>query len=51
MKGSICMPPKPKFTREEIIEMLGHDFVAMLVHIKTGQMNQPTIHPVQKTEE
>jgi len=45
------MPPKPKFTREEIIEMLGHDFVAMLVHIKTGQMNQPTIHPVQKTEE
>jgi len=49
--GALCATGMCDFSEEQIIEMLGHDFVAMLVHIKTGQMNQPTVHPVQKTEE
>ena len=49
--GALCATGMCNFTEERIIEMLGHDFVAMLVHIKSGRMNQPTVHPVQNTEE
>ena len=49
--GALCATGMCDFSEEQIIEMLGHDFVAMLVHIKSGQMNQPTVHPVQDTEE
>ena len=49
--GALCATGMCDFSEEQIIKMLGHDFVAMLVHIKTGQMNQPTVHLVQKTEE
>ena len=49
--GALCATGMCNFSEEQIIEMLGHDFVAMLVHIKSGQMNQPTVHPVQTTEE
>ena len=45
--GALCATGMCNFSEEQIIEMLGHDFVAMLVHIKSGQMNQPTVHPVQ----
>jgi len=49
--GALCATGMCDFSEEQIVEMLGHDFVAMLVHIKSGQMNQPTVHPVQNTEE
>lgn len=49
--GALCATGMCDFPEEQIIEMLGHDFVAMLVHIKSGQMNQPTVHPVQNREE
>ena len=49
--GALCATGMCDFSEEQIIEMLGHDFVAMLVHIKSGQMNQQTVHPVQNTEE
>ena len=49
--GALCATGMCDFSEEQIIEMLGHDFVAMLVHIKSGQMNQLTVHPVQNTEE
>lgn len=48
--GALCATGMCDFTEEQVIEMLGHDFVAMLVHIKSGQMNQPTVHPVQNME-
>ncbi len=48
--GALCATGMCDFSEEQIIEMLGHDFVAMLVHIKSGQMNQPTVHPVHNTE-
>lgn len=46
--GALCATGMCNFSEEQIIEMLGHDFMAMLVHIKSGQRNKPTIHPVQK---
>ena len=49
--GALCATGMCDFSEEQIIEMLGHDFVAMLVHIKSGKLNQPTVHPVQNTEE
>ena len=49
--GALCATGMCNFSEEQIIEMLGDDFVAMLVHVKSGQMNQPTVHPVQNTEE
>ena len=49
--GALCTTGMCDFSEEQIIEMLGHDFVAMLVHIKSGKLNQPTVHPVQNTEE
>ena len=49
--GALCATGMCNFSEEQIIEMLGHDFIAMLVHIKSGQMNQPTVHPVHNTEE
>ena len=49
--GALCATGMCDFSEEQIIEMLGHDFVAMLIHIKSGRMNQPTVHPVQNTEE
>ena len=49
--GALCATGMCNFSEEQIIEMLGHDFVAMLIHIKSGKMNQPTVHPVQNTEE
>ena len=49
--GALCATGICNFSEEQIIEMLGHDFIAMLVHIKSGQMNQPTVHPVQNMEE
>lgn len=45
--GALCATGMCRFSEEEIIEMLGHDFIAMLVHIKSGKLNQPTVHPVQ----
>ena len=49
--GALCATGMCNFSEEQVIEMLGHDFIAMLVHIKSGQMNQPTVHPTQNTEE
>ena len=49
--GALCATGMCSFSEEQVIEMLGHDFIAMLVHIKSGQMNQPTVYPTQNTEE
>ena len=49
--GALCATGMCNFSEEQVIEMLGHDFIAMLVHIKSGQMNQPTVHPMQNAEE
>ena len=48
--GALCATKICNFSEEEIIEMLGHDFIAMMMLIKAGKINQPTVHPTQKTE-
>ena len=49
--GALCASRACRFSEEEIIEMLGHDFVAMLIMIKSGKMNEPTEQPVLKMED
>lgn len=49
--GALCVTGMCNFSEEQIIEMLGHDFMAMMMLIKSGKINQPTIHPVKTTEE
>lgn len=48
--GALCATKMCDFSEEQIIEMLGHDFIAMMMLIKSGKVNQPTIHPVQNME-
>lgn len=49
--GALCASRACQFSENEIIEMLGHDFIAMLMLIKSGRMNQPTVQPVPKVED
>ena len=49
--GALCATGMCNFSEEQVIEMLGHDFMAMMMLIKSGKFHQPTIHPVRKAEE
>lgn len=46
--GALCATGMCRFSREEIIQMLGQDFMAMLSYAKSGRMNAPT--PVPRLE-
>ena len=46
--GALCATGMCRFSQEEIIQMLGQDFMAMLFYAKSGRMNMPT--PVPRTE-
>ena len=46
--GALCATGMCRFSQEEIIQMLGQDFMAMLFYAKSGRMNTPT--PVPKLE-
>ena len=43
--GALCATGMCRFSREEIIQMLGQDFMAMLFFAKSGRMNMPTVVP------
>lgn len=47
--GALCATGMCRFSQEQIIQMLGQDFMAMLFYAKSGRMNMPT--PVPKMEE
>ena len=49
--GALCATGMCNFSEEQVIEMLGHDFMAMMMLIKSGKLNQPTVHPVRNVEE
>ena len=49
--GALCATGMCSFSEEQIIEMLGYDFLAMMMLIKSGRMKQPTVHPVKVAEE
>ena len=46
--GALCATGMCRFSREEIIRMLGQDFMAMLSFTKSGRINMPT--PVPQME-
>lgn len=46
--GSLCATGMCRFTEEEINDLLGQDFMAMLFRIKSGGLNEQTPHPLQK---
>lgn len=46
--ASLCATGMCRFTEEEINDLLGQDFIAMLVRIKSGGLNQPTPLPMPK---
>ena len=46
--GALCATGMCRFSQEEIIQMLGQDFMAMLFYAKSGRMNIPT--PIPKME-
>lgn len=46
--GALCATGMCHFTDEELNELLGQDFMAMIVQIKSGAIHQPTVHPILK---
>ncbi len=48
--GALCAAHVCHFTEEEINELLGQDFTAMMLLIRSGQLNNPTVQPHPKTE-
>lgn len=46
--ASLCATGMCRFSEEEIIDLLGQDFMAMLARVKSGGLNQQTPHPVLK---
>ena len=46
--GTLCATGMCRFSQDEIIQMLGQSFMAMLFYAKSGRMNMPT--PVPKME-
>lgn len=46
--ASLCATGMCRFTEEEINELLGQDFMAMLIRIKSGGLNQQTPHPTPR---
>ena len=47
--GALCATGMCRFSRDEIIQLLGQDFMAMLFYAKSGRMNMST--PIPKMEE
>ena len=48
--GALCATRVCRFSEAEINEMLGQDFMAMMLLVKSGAQQQPTVKPVLKTE-
>ena len=46
--GALCATGMCRFSQDEIVRMLGQDFMAMLFYAKSGRMNMPT--PIPKME-
>ena len=48
--GALCATGMCSFTEEEINEMLGHDFAAMMLLIKSGKLQEKTVTPVEREQ-
>lgn len=46
--GALCATGMCGFTEEEINGMMGHDFAAMMLLIKSGKLKEKTVTPVER---
>lgn len=46
--GALCATGVCSFSEEEMNELLGQDFMAMLIRIKSGEIHQATVRPIPK---
>lgn len=46
--GALCATGMCSFSDEELNELLGQDFMAIMAQIKSGGIRQPTVHPTLK---
>ena len=46
--GALCATGMCRFSREEILQMLGQDFMAMLFYAKSGRLTEPTPVPTRE---
>lgn len=47
--GALCATRACSFSEEELVRMLGTDFMAMIAFIKSGKVNEPTPCPERTT--
>lgn len=48
--GALCATGMCGFTEEEINGMMGHDFAAMMLLIKSGKLQEKTVTPVEREQ-
>ena len=48
--GALCATGMCRFSQDEIIQMLGQDFMAVLFYAKSGRMHMPTPVPTMEDE-
>lgn len=48
--GVLCATKTCVFSEEEIEELLGREFISMLMYIKAGKLNERTLHPQKKEQ-
>lgn len=48
--GALCATGMCSFTGEEINGMLGHDFAAMMLLIKSGKLKEKTVTPAEREQ-
>lgn len=48
--GALCATGMCRFSQEDIIRMLGQDFMAMLFYAKAGRLDMPTPVPLMEAE-
>lgn len=46
--GALCATEMCHFSDDELNELLGQQFMAMIFHIKSGAIYRPTVHPTSK---
>lgn len=49
--GTLCATRMCRFPEEKLVQMLGTEFMAMMMLVKSGRLNAPTAIPVRQEEE
>lgn len=49
--GALCATRMCLFSKEKLAQMLGTEFTAMMLLVKSGKLNEPTVVPTEKIKE